>query len=264
MKRIYIPESMLNQSPLIITGEYHHQIGRVLRSRPGDPLAVICGDGYEYEVIIHKIEKNSTYAEVACKKPTDNEPSAEIILYQGNLKGKSLEDIIPSLVYLGVTKLIPLKTLRSEGSFDSSSPAKRKRLDGIIQKAASLCHRTKLMDVNKQLEFEEALINCKSNLFNLIFWESQSPVPLKKTLEDVFNKFPALRQDPIKEERCPQPDIRRSIGIFIGPEGGFDKKEIEQAEKAGVIAASLGRRILDAKTAPVAAITALLYELGEI
>lgn len=265
MHRIYMPETVLNKLPLEITGELHHQIGRVLRSRPGNHLTVICGDGYEYEIRIRKIEKSKTDAEVIDKRSVDNEPSAEIILYQGNLKGKSMDEIIPSLVYLGVSKLIPVRTVRSEGFFDPSSPSGRKRVDGIVQKATALCHRTKLMDVSCRMEFKEALDACGTNLLNLIFCESIAPVPLKRTLAEYISQNAISSPDLVLwKKEGKSSGRRRSVGIFIGPEGGFDESEIEKAQLAGAMQVSLGKRILDAKTAPIAAVSALLYELGDL
>ncbi len=265
MNRIFIPETVLNQSPLEITGELHHQTGRVLRSRPGDHITAICGDGYEYEVCIQKIEKSKTIARLIDKRFVDNEPAVEIILYQGNLKGKSMDEIIPPLVYLGVSKLVPVKTARSEGNFDPSSDPKMKRVDGIVQKATALCHRTKLMKVSRQLELKKVLDDCRSNLLNLIFWEDSEPISLKKTLEKILSQYSVFSQDFTSSGKSNiSLGNRVSAGIFIGPEGGFNTDEMQKAKSAGVIQASLGRRILDAKTAPLVAITAMLYELEDL
>lgn len=258
-------KTFLAQSPLEITGELHHQIGRVLRSRPGDYFAAVCGDGCEYEVRIHRIEKNRTTAEVINIREIDNEPSARITLYQGNLKGKSMDEIIPPLVYLGISKLVPVKTARSEGQFDPSSDSKMKRVENIVQKATMLCHRTKLMEVSRQLDFKEALNECRGNSLNLIFWENVTPDPLREILQKYSSRFSIPSQDSLQDEKDKEAsDKRISIGIFIGPEGGFNAEEIKQAESAGAISASLGKRILEARTAPIIAATAMLYELGDI
>ena len=262
MNRIYIPETVLKQSPLAITGEIHHQIGRVLRSRPGDHIIAINGDGCEYELLINKIDKEMVHAEVLEKTPVDNEPSVKITLYQGNLKGKSMEEITPSLVYLGILKVIPVNNARSEGFFDPGSGSGKKRVDGIIGKATALCHRTKLMEVCSPMNFKEALQSCRSNLLNFIFWESEEPVPLKSLIEKYLSSSAIQKHKTHLEENVVS--SRLSIGLFTGPEGGYTPEEIEMAREAGVISASLGKRILDAKTAPVTAVSALLYELGDL
>ena len=56
----------------------------------------------------------------------------------------------------------------------------------------------------------------------------------------------------------------KAINLFIGPEGGFADEEIAAAQNRGLIAVSLGPRILRAETAGLAAAAAILYELGDL
>ena len=253
MKRIFIPENVLAENPLVLTGEIFHQAARVLRVRKGDTVIALCGDGFEYTVEIKNSSKNHMAAEIRKKTKIDNEAKVKISLYQGCLKGKGIEEIIPPLVYLGVSRLVPVKTSRSEGSYDPGSKGKRNRIDGIIHRATALSHRTRLMTVEPLITFREALEECKTNKLNLIFWESSNPSSLKKLLSM------KLRDLHFYDNGIP-----REIGVFIGPEGGFTGEEIEIAGTYGVVTTSLGRRILDAKTAPLTAITSILYEIGDI
>lgn len=244
MNRIFIPNNIINLDPLIITGEIHHHISRVLRLHRGDTLQAVCGDGFLYSIKINNVNKNETYAEIVEKEYKDIEPRLNITLYQGMLKGKKFEETIPSLVQLGLSSLVPIHTERCENRSMELGEGKTRRCEKIIQWATALSGRTYLMKIEQPLSYEDAVTDTQKNDFNLIFWESALHVPLKKQLEKVIKVIGNQN--------------KKSVGIFIGPEGGFTEQEVEIAQSSNIMPASLGKRIIEAGNAPIIAITSLL------
>ncbi len=243
MNRIFLPGEQIEN--LVITGEQHHQLTRVLRVYPGWQLEAICGDGFEYTLEIISISRSKIDFKILERTFKNREPDMDIILNMGMLKGKALEDIIPQLVYLGIKKVVPFISCRSQSQEVNFKQNRMLRLEKIIQRASALCGRTRLMEIDEPLDIKAALDNAR-NSPALFFWEESPDTPLKQVLQKI--EIGKLKE----------------IVVFIGPEGGFTSGEAELAREWGIKEASLGQRVLDARTAPLAAISAILYETKNI
>ncbi|MCD4782323.1 MAG: RsmE family RNA methyltransferase [Candidatus Eremiobacteraeota bacterium] len=244
MSRIFIPNNIINLDPLIITGEIHHHISRVLRLHRGDTLQAICGDGFLYDIQINNVKINGTFGEIIEKEFIDIEPRLNVTLYQGMLKGKKIEEMISPLVQLGLSRFVPIHTKRCENRLMKLGMAKINRYEKIIQWATALSGRTHLMKMEQPLSFQDAMTDIQKNDFNLIFWESALQIPLKKQVEKVIEGIGNHK--------------KISVGIFIGPEGGFTEGEVVIAQELNIVPASLGKRIIEAGKAPIIAVTSLL------
>jgi 16S rRNA (uracil1498-N3)-methyltransferase len=243
MNRIFLPQEIISFESKL-TGEFHKQVSVVLRTRPGQRFKVVSGDGYEYTIEINKITSKETSYHIVDRVEKNIEPSVDIHLYIGALKGNGMEEILPSLVFLGVSSVTPLITERTVVKTRDFTTAKNQRIEKIIHRALALSGRTGLLEWNMPENFEKALKIAKTHTHSFFFWEETKVKPLKNSFSKISDGD--------------------SIGIFIGPEGGFTQSEAELAIQHEIIPVSLGSRILDAATAPVTAVSALLYQTGDI
>jgi 16S rRNA (uracil1498-N3)-methyltransferase len=243
MNRIFLPRDILNFEKKL-TGELHRQVSVILRTRPGERFKVVSGDGYEYTIEIDGITSRETSYHIIDKVEKNIEPSIDIHVYLGSLKGNGMEEILPSLVFLGVSSITPLITERTVAKSRVFSESRNQRIEKIIRRASALSGRTRVLEWRSPENFAEVFEIAEKHKHSYLFWEEAEIKPLKYSFSDITHGD--------------------STGIFIGPEGGFTWYEAEQAAKHGITPVSLGARILDARTAPIAAVSSLLYETENI
>jgi 16S rRNA (uracil1498-N3)-methyltransferase len=242
MHRFFIPADWIAGENINFTGESLHQIGYVLRLKPTDRIIVLDNSGFEFEVEITRISKERAEGKVIKKTPGLGEPAVKITLYQALLKSDKFELVLQKGVELGVTAFVPYVSERCVTRKESASKMGRWRR--IIQEAAEQSERVILPVLQPVISFEEA---CRSvTKPALLMWEEEKGLSLKQT----------LRNPPFKNAAA--------LSLFIGPEGGFPSAEKELAVQHGIDVASLGHRILRAETAGLAAISAILFENGEM
>jgi 16S rRNA (uracil1498-N3)-methyltransferase len=242
MHRFFIPKKSFIQDEVIICGEPLHQIGYVLRLKPGDRIIVLDNNGWEYEVEIERITKEEATGKIVSKQYGEGEPAVKITLYQALLKSDKFELVLQKGVELGVTAFVPFISERCVTN--KPSDGKLERWQKIIQEAAEQSERSILPVLYPVVSFDAACRSAKHS--SLLLWEEEKSVSLKETLQN----------PPFKNTK--------TLNLFIGPEGGFPAEETEQAKNQGIAIASLGHRILRAETAGLAAISAILYENGEM
>jgi 16S rRNA (uracil1498-N3)-methyltransferase len=242
MQRFFIPKDWIQQDTVTITGEPLRQIGYVLRLKPTDRIIVLDNSGWEFEVEIERITKEQALGKVITKEPGQGEPRVKITLYQALLKSDKFELVLQKGVELGVSSFVPFISERCISRKESA--AKIERWGKIIQEAAEQSERVVMPVLHPLISFEGACRSVKSPA--LMLWEEEKSESLKQTLQN--------------------PPFKNATGIslFIGPEGGFPESEKELARQNGIAVASLGKRILRAETAGLAAVSAILYETGEM
>lgn len=260
-KRIFIPPEDIAKSPVVLTGSIHQHVHRVLRARAGDEFCAVAGDGFEYKVKIDSIQKDRTICWVLEKVEKNVETPVRIVMYLGMLKSGGIEEVIPAMVHVGVSEIYPVITERSENRTRKYSSAKMDRFRSMVHRATTLSHRTRLMEVRQPITFEHALMDCTHNIWNILFWEEEDPVPLRTVVENIPG-LPGGPGEPTAREASPNGS--KSLGLFIGPEGGFTREEAEKAREQGIYLASLGPRVLSSKIAPISAVSAVLYEMGSM
>ena len=242
MHRFFLSKDWIDQDNVTITGEPLRQISYVLRLKPLDHIIVLDNSGWEFEVEIERITKQQAKGKVINKKPGQGEPHIKITLYQALLKSDKFELVLQKGVELGVTAFVPFVSERCVARKESAVKIERWRK--IIQEAAEQSERLILPVLQPLISFEEACRSVKQPA--LLLWEEEKSVSLKQTLQNPPFKSTA------------------NLSLFVGPEGGFPASEKELAKKHGIAIASLGKRILRAETAGLAAISAILYEKGEM
>jgi 16S rRNA (uracil1498-N3)-methyltransferase len=242
MQRFFIPKDWIQQDTVTITGAPLRQIGYVLRLKPTDRIIVLDNSGWEFEVEIERITKEQALGKVITKEPGQGEPRVKITLYQALLKSDKFELVLQKGVELGVSSFVPFISERCISRKESA--AKIERWGKIIQEAAEQSERVVMPVLHPLISFEGACRSVKSPA--LMLWEEEKSESLKQTLQN--------------------PPFKNATGIslFIGPEGGFPESEKELARQNGIAVASLGKRILRAETAGLAAVSAILYETGEM
>jgi 16S rRNA (uracil1498-N3)-methyltransferase len=242
MHRFFIPKDWFEQDSITITGEPLHQISYVLRLKPTNRIIILDNSGWEFEVEIERITKEQVKGKVLNKTPDQGEPTVKITLHQALLKTDKFELVLQKGVELGVTAFVPFVSERCVTR--KASATKIERWRKIIQEAAEQSERLVLPILNPLVSFSEACQSVKQPA--LLLWEEEKRVSLKKILQSQSFKNAT------------------TLNLFIGPEGGFPEAEVELAKRQGIVIASLGKRVIRAETAGLAAISAILYEKGEM
>ncbi len=236
MPRFFTNE--IDENNIVLTGSDANHIGRSLRMRTGEEVTVCC-NGVDYHCTISSITADSVYLELKEKQRCAAEPDIEVTLFQAVPKLDKLEYIIQKSVELGVTRIVPVLTRRCVSRPESKDFEKKKlpRLIKIAEGAAKQSGRGIIPEVTPMVSLKEALDMMKQLDKNIILYEEEGGV-----------SFGDVKLDGAK-----------SVGLFIGSEGGFDKEEAEEAVKIGASQVWLGRRILRCETAPITALSILMF-----
>lgn len=229
-----------------ISGQDASHIVKSLRMKQGDGLTVCGGQGVDFICEIVGISDNSVQLKVIDKVSTDSEPSVKITLYQGYPKGDKLELIIEKSIELGVNKIVPVLMQRSVSRPDAKSAVKKhERHQKLALSAAKQCGRGIIPDVNEMISFRQMTAELAKHQAVIFFYECGG-----EPLSAVIGKITARQIT--------------DIAIVIGPEGGFDPVEADALKESGAVTATLGKRILRTETAPLAAISAIMFATGNM
>ena len=248
MHRFFVSEDCIRGDEVTLSGDVSRQLARVLRSRPGDRIVVLDDSGWEYLVTLESVSPGQVRGVVTNRSASKGEPSVRITLYQAVLKADRFEYVLQKGTELGVTAFVPILCARSvpKGRGEAWTASRYARWRRIITEAAEQSHRGRVPTLYNPVEFYRACDEVEGPA--IIPWEQEEGTGLKTVLA----RWRLLGHD------------GPSVGVFIGPEGGFDQEEIDYARAKGIEPVSLGSRILRAETAGVAAMAAIMYELGEL
>ena len=220
----------------VIDGEDGRHIARSLRMHTGDALTLSDGAGTDYTGEIESITGDT----VMVRLKNRSEPTLRVTLYPGMPKADKLELITQKAVELGVTKIVPVLTSRSVSRPDAKSVSKKQeRLQRIALEAAKQSGRGIIPEIGKMTDLESALKTAPGK--KILFYEGGG-----EALGTLVS-----------------PD-EAEVSVFIGPEGGFDAAEVQLAKQYGATPATLGPRILRTETAPLAALSVLMYITGNM
>ena len=244
MYQFFVEPHQIHDNAVIIEGGDVNHIKNVLRMKVGEEIAVSNGvDGKEYRCGIARIEEECIVCELRFVKEDGLELSSRVHLYQGLPKADKMELIIQKAVELGVYEIIPVETKRCVVKLDAKkAKSKVERWQAIAEAAAKQSKRRIVPTVTMPVTFGEALQQVKDMEVKLIPYELAEG--MEKTKEIIGN--------------LPE---NVDIAVFIGPEGGFEEKEIEKAMNAGVQPITLGKRILRTETAGFTVMAWIMYQL---
>lgn len=227
----------INGDAFSVDGEDAKHIVKVLRYNEGDKITLCDMKGTDYLGEITNADPACVSGKILESCPCENEPNINLRLYMAMPKGDKSEFIIQKATELGASEIIFMLTHRCVSRPDEKSFKKKlDRFNKIAFEAAKQSQRGVIPKVRGLLTYNEALSECE-NYSKILFYEN-SKAPLKEILS-----------------KC-----KKDIAVFIGSEGGFEESEVQLAEDHGAVSASLGKRILRCETAPIAAISAIMYE----
>ncbi|HAG12846.1 MAG TPA: RNA methyltransferase RsmE [Ruminococcus sp.] len=224
-----------------LTGEHLRHIGYALRMRPQEQLTInSCGVDYECEIA--EITADAVHLNILSSAPCCTEPTISVTLFQALPKSDKLEQIIQKSVELGVTEIVPVLTRRcisrlSAGDFQKKLP----RLQKIAQAAAQQSGRGMIPVIAPLHSLELAAERMKAIEVPVVLYETEGGI-----------SFSEVRAD------------AKSYGLCIGSEGGFDPQEIAFLQENGVQPVWLGKRILRCETAPLTALSVLMFRTGNL
>ncbi len=226
----------------IISGDDAKHISRVLRMKVGELLTACDTKGYDYDCLIESLSDREVSLRVLEVRPSQSEPDVRVSLYQAMPKGDKLELIIQKAVELGVDSITPVMTRRCVSKPDSKSMAKKlERYNRIALEAAKQSGRGKVPQVCPMLDLPQALDEMAQTSCPILFYENAT-APAKQVIDGAG----------------------KEIAVLIGSEGGFDESEVELAIQKGCQVLSLGKRILRCETAPLAALSIIMFETGNM
>lgn len=247
MYRFFVEKEQIDreEKKVCIKGTDVNHIKNVLRMRAREKILISTGEDLEYTCGIVEMTQEEILAEIIEIQEADRELPSKIYLFQGLPKSDKMELIIQKAVELGVFQIIPVETKRCVVKLDEKKEAsKRKRWQGIAESAAKQSKRMVIPEIHSVMKFSQAIEYAGQLDIRLIPYElAENMDHTRKMLEKI------------------QPG--QSIGIFIGPEGGFTQEEIETALEHQVEPITLGKRILRTETAGMTILSILMYLLEE-
>ena len=245
MHRFFAEPGQIGEKEIVITGADVNHIRNVLRMRADEEVLIADGQGAEYRCKLTDLGENEVRAQILWKLDGNAELASAITLFQGLPKSDKMDLIVQKCVELGVDRIVPVSTKRAVVKLDAKKEETRlKRWNTISESAAKQSGRGVIPEVSGVMSFGKALEEAKKLDVLLIPYE---------------------RAEHMAETRRVMGEIRpgQSVGIFIGPEGGFEESEVEEAVAAGAKAITLGKRILRTETAGLAVMAMLGYLLEE-
>lgn len=284
-RRFLLPPEYRGGSSVVIEGEEARHILRVLRMKAGDPLILFDGRGKEYPGFISKVAGQKVVVALEGEAAGEGDPLLSAVLVQGIPRHDKMDFILQKATELGMSRLVPVLTrrtlLREKG--DNFS-ARQQRWQRIVVEAAKQCRRAAVPAVENICRLEEALRQMPPHARGLLLWEEEREVFLRPLLQRWKEQREELKKEKwiaaasegetggleaeagtgseAESERRGAP--AEELWIFVGPEGGFEREEVEMARQAGVQTVSLGKRILRTETVALAVLSILMYEWGEL
>lgn len=243
MQQFFAEPSWIRENKIFMQGSDVNHIRNVLRMKPGEDVRVNDGRGKTYLCCISSYEEQTAVLDILKELDSDTELPSRIILFQGLPKGDKMEWVVQKAVELGAYSIVPFAAKRSVVKLDEKKAAKKRARWQLIAKgAAEQSGRGIIPEVSTVRTFAEALGMAGDLDVVLIPYELEEG--MKETARVLENI------------ECGQ-----SVGIFIGPEGGFEEEEVERAKEAGAYAITLGKRILRTETAGLTTLSVLMYHL---
>lgn len=244
MYRFYAEECQIKESQIIIDGSDVNHIKNVLRMKCQDEIIICNGRGKDFYCIIKEISSTEITAEIQSVQDTGTELPAKIYLFQGLPKKDKMELIIQKAVELGVYEIIPVMTRRTVVKLEDKKKEWKKleRWQSIAASAAKQSMRGIIPKVAEVMDYKSAINFAKTLEYSIVPYEKEDDIcKTKEILRGVRGQ--------------------KSIGIFIGPEGGFEESEVEAAIEAGIYPITLGKRILRTETAGLTILSIIMFEL---
>lgn len=245
MARFFMAGTNLDGGRAYIRGRDAEHV-RVLRLRPGEDVVICDGKGTDYRCRLIMSTAGEAEAEVVEVVPCRGEPDVDVTVYAGLPKGERADFLIQKCVEAGAKRIVFFNCERCVARPDGRSMDKKlERFNRISQAAAEQSGRGIIPPVEYVHDYIEMLNRAaKADAWLFMYETGEGRVPMREAIE-AAGDF-------------------KSISVVTGPEGGFTPAEAKLAVGAGAVLCSMGERIFRCETAPVVAVTAVMYAKGEL
>ena len=242
MPRFFMAGTNIMGGMVIMTGRDAEHV-RVLRLRPGEDMIICDGKGTDYKCRLVKADREQVEAEVIEVVPCPAEPTVQVTVLCGLPKGDRTDYIIQKCVEAGASEIMFFQSDRCVAKPDKPEK-KLERWQRIAEEAAKQSGRGIIPQVSWAGEYADALNVANQKELGLFMYETGEREALNAVLEA-------------------NSDVK-TAAIVTGPEGGFAPFEADLARIVGLHICSMGERILRCETAPVVAVSALMYATGNL
>ncbi len=242
MTRFFITPEEMQPNFLVLTGE-NAQHAKVLRLKNGEEVMVCDGAGHECLCAVSDVSEGQFSLVVKDRRDSDTEPPVRVSIYMAFPKGDKLEHVIQKATELGAYEIVAFPSARCVSKPDEKSLKKKvERWQKIAASAAEQSGRGRIPEVLVLGSFREALDRAAKADKALMLYENEQATTLRMAMEQ---------------------GSASTISLLTGPEGGLEEKEVELAREKGLQVCTLGKRILRCETAPLCALSAVMYACGE-
>lgn len=242
MARFFITCDEMAGDSIVLTGE-NAQHAKVLRLKTGEEVLVCDGEGMECRCTVESVSSEEIALRVLERRRSGAEAAVRVSIYMAFPKADKLEHVIQKATELGAYEIVAFPSSRCISKPDDKSLKKKlERWQKIAASAAEQSGRGAIPQVLVLSSYGAALERAAKADKALMFYENEHATTLRMALES----------GPFE-----------TVSLLTGPEGGLEEKEVEQARKAGMQVCTLGSRILRCETAPLCALSAVMYAVGE-
>lgn len=240
MVRFFVSAEDLEQDTVTLTGE-NAQHAKVLRLKPGETVLLCDGDGHEG--VCEVVSTEGWLLRIKNRQSSGSEAAVKVSVYMALPKADKLEHVIQKATELGAYEIVTFPSGRCVSRPDEKSLKKKlERWQKIAASASEQSGRGRIPKVLVLSSFSEALSRAGKVDKALMFYEHEEALTLKMALSS---------------------GGYRTVSLLTGPEGGLEESEVAQAREAGLQVCTLGKRILRCETAPLCALSAVMYDAGE-
>jgi len=242
MARFFVnPEEMVG-TEIILTGE-NAQHAKVLRLKSGEEVLACDGQGMECRCKVESVAGGEVILSVLERQASKTEAAVRVSVYMAFPKADKLEHVIQKATELGAFEIVAFPSARCISKPDDKSLRKKlERWQKIAASAAEQSGRGAIPEVIVLPSYSAALERAARADKSLMFYENEHATTLRMALETGDFK---------------------TVSLLTGPEGGLEEREVDQARAAGLEVCTLGKRILRCETAPLCALSAVMYAAGE-
>jgi 16S rRNA (uracil1498-N3)-methyltransferase len=241
--RFFISDPVIQDGNMLLPEDTARQIKNVLRLKIGNVIEVFDNSGNEYQISLTQIEKKEILGHIDRRYKNTSEPSINIILYQALLPKDSFEEVLEKGTEVGINEFVPLETDRSIVKTKDIKSEKIQRWKKIIQEAAEQSERGKVPHISYPIKFSVALQEAVKKGNVLIAFENED------------NFFPSMLPRIVEKAT--------TIALFIGPEGGFTKGEMQKVKENKIKTISLGPRIFKSEIAGIILSSLILFSIKD-
>ena len=242
MTRFFVEPEELTRQQVVLTGE-NAKHAKVLRLKPGEEVLVCDGQGRECLCAVEEMGNADVLLSVKDCRMSESEAKVWVSVYLAFPKADKLEHVIQKATELGACEIVAFPSARCISKPDEKSLEKKlERWQKIAASAAEQSGRGRIPQVLVLPSYKAALERAAKADQALLFYENEQSTTLRM----------ALQQKPYQ-----------TVSLLTGPEGGLEEKEVQQAMDAGLSVCTLGKRILRCETAPLCALSAVMYDAGE-